>query len=296
METSNDYSKPEETLRQNFISRLFKTRTNAILAGIVVVSLVIVVGAGIYIYRYLSANEINLIRNEPLTESASGTQSQAAGSSSPTTTLEEKYSELNSKTKEYLNLIGQNCTKEAIDCLDNLINVQTGQSGQNNNNSLLKQVKFEKPYSITWQDSGAGLSLTGVSLGEMTINSISVKKAGANPDPASPYYKVGDKIYALVMDLHIRSQVASTCVPMNIRRLLNEEGDVARPNTTQYIFSTSGGCTIYPSEPSDQQVIFVVDPSDKEFVILTGDSSNTSFTVKLLDNNSLKIEKTGTSG
>jgi len=149
---------------------------------------------------------------------------------------------------------------------------------------------FSYPYPLSWEEDGISFSLTGISLGEISAPGNLTKTLGN-------YYQVGEKIYALVLGLKIKALESYnyTCVSLNFRRALNEEGDTAIPNNDQFRFPGTGGCQATRGVTfNDQKVIFVVPETEKVFTLTTGGKSNIFFTVTVLDDGHLKLEKTYT--
>ena len=73
---------------------------------------------------------------------------------------------------------------------------------------------------------------------------------------------------------------AYECVPLNLRLVLNEEGDVKRPLTQQFQFPDGGGCQGTPQTTcQDQRVILSTDNVTPPFWMTTGGLSNIYFEV-----------------
>jgi len=155
----------------------------------------------------------------------------------------------------------------------------------------LFQESFSYLYPLSWQENGINFDLTGVSLGQ-TPAPLRLKNSSGG------YYKEGEKVYALTLILKIKSPKTSiSCVSMNLRREINELGDMASPNNEQFYFPDTSGCM--PKKDVtyfDQGVIFVVSETEKAFTLTTGGNSNIFFTVTLLENGHLKVEKIETGG
>lgn len=145
--------------------------------------------------------------------------------------------------------------------------------------------KEEKPL-VSWEENGVEFSLTDVSLGKIAASPSLWKIPGVS-------YSVGDEIYALVLDLKIKIlDPFGTSVPFNLRRLLNEAGELMAPNTKEFIFSDSGSNFGKPNQIyENQKVIFVVPESAKEFIITTGGKTNIFFTITVQPDGALKVEK-----
>jgi hypothetical protein len=142
----------------------------------------------------------------------------------------------------------------------------------------LIQKPFSYPYPISWQESGATFYLTGMALGKVPAP-VNLKKSSGG------YYNQGEEVNALVLTLKIQaSKTYTACVPVNLKRELNEEGDMALSNTSQFYFPDTKGCMpARGASYEDQKVIFVVPESEKTFNITTGGQSNIFFTINLLE-------------
>jgi len=154
--------------------------------------------------------------------------------------------------------------------------------------STLKKTTLPYPYPVSWTEKGADVDLIGVSFGDMVVTNYSALYNYS--DPKTSAYKVGEKIHTLILHLKINTHNSVDCFPLNLRRLLNEEGDLLSPNTSQFRFK-SGGCfmdanQVYP----DNQVIFVVPETEREFYITTGGASNIYFTITILADGSVKVQ------
>lgn len=84
-----------------------------------------------------------------------------------------------------------------------------------------------------------------------------------------------DGVSQLTLMLQVVMGTSTECVPLNLRLLIDEEGDLAAPETTQFTFPESGNCegasgATYNSVP----VIFTVDPTKFPLFITTGGASN----------------------
>ncbi len=144
----------------------------------------------------------------------------------------------------------------------------------------------QEKYQVFWEENGVEFSLTGVSLGKIPASSGLWKIPGVS-------YSAGEEIFALVLDLKIKiTEPFGTGVPLNLRRLLNEEGELLAPNTKGFVFPDSGGDFGKPNQIyENQKVVFVVPESAKEFNITTGGKTNIFFTITVSGDGSLKVEK-----
>ncbi len=107
---------------------------------------------------------------------------------------------------------------------------------------------------ISWQEGNEMMSVTGASL-------------------------MGTQ---LTLDVQVVMGSASECVPMNMRLVTDEEGDLAAPITSQFTFPDTGTCYGTPGQTyAAQQVVFTIaDPTAFPFVLTTGGTSNVIFEVQ----------------
>jgi hypothetical protein len=127
---------------------------------------------------------------------------------------------------------------------------------------------FSTP-TLSWHEGNAKLSITGVSL-----------------DNAQ-----------MTFALSIQTGAAPECVPLNLRLIADEEGDLTPPNPSSFTFSDSGNCNGAPNETyPDQTAIFTVDPARFPLLFTTGGSSNIFFEVVTSTNSNLSVIFPGTSG
>jgi hypothetical protein len=101
------------------------------------------------------------------------------------------------------------------------------------------------------------------------------------------------------MTLMLTVQIGASpeCVPLNIRLVADEEGDLNPPNPASFSFPDSGNCNGTPNQTyANQTAIFTVDPTMLPFLFTTGGISNIFFEVVTTTNNGLNIILPGTSG
>lgn len=122
---------------------------------------------------------------------------------------------------------------------------------------------------VTWSESGATLGITGASFenNQLTLT-LTVQMAG------SP-----------------------SCVPLNIRLVADESGNLQSPNTPSFSFPDSGNCNGAPGETyQNQSVVFMVTPDKFPLLLTTGGSANVFFEVATTTSNGLQITLPSTSG
>ena len=111
---------------------------------------------------------------------------------------------------------------------------------------------YAVPYPVTWSESGATISVMGASL-------------------------QGNQ---LTLKLAIAMGNTTQCIPLNVRLLTDEQGDLAAPVTPGFTFPESGGCQGAPGATyTDQQAVFTVGPTALPFFFTTGGTSNIFFQI-----------------
>lgn len=168
------------------------------------------------------------------------------------------------------------------------------------------RINFSYPYPLMWEDGGGSSSvpktefmLTGIEVGKIKITQQLLTSLGLRGHLSS--YNLGDEVYALVLKLRVKVLESSgmECVPLNIRRFLNIgerdntalEGDMASPLNTQFLFPVQYGvnCMGSVGEIYNQQVIFDVPESDKNFFLTTGGKADINFSV-FIEEDKIRLE------
>ena len=148
------------------------------------------------------------------------------------------------------------------------------------------KTSFQYPYPLSWKETdieewkSADFSLIEVSLGKRTVPSFIYSSS----------YKPDEKIYALTLYFKIKtygSGDVGVCYSPNFRLVLSEEGDLMSPINNRF----NAECLKRDRTYLDQEVIFVVPETEKEFYITTGGRSNIFFTVTVSENGDLEVEK-----
>ena len=156
---------------------------------------------------------------------------------------------------------------------------------------VLINKKFTYPYPLEWRYEHTktlffDYSLTGVSLGKRTVPSFV-----AHDSP----YKPGTEVHALTLYFKIRNigtHGAGVCLNVDLRLVLNEEGDLVSPINNRF----NADCLWDGQTYYNQEVIFVVPENQREFNLTTGGESNIFFEVEILDDGDLRIERIITNG
>lgn len=95
----------------------------------------------------------------------------------------------------------------------------------------------------------------------------------------------------LTLQLQITMGTVAECVPLNLKIITDESGNLASPVTPQFTFPDSGTCAGTPGETySGQQVVFSVDPTVLPLILTTGGSSNVLFEINTTQNGGLTIQ------
>jgi hypothetical protein len=122
---------------------------------------------------------------------------------------------------------------------------------------------------ITWNEGPSTVSITGVSLqGTQMTFTMSVAIGGA-----------------------------PQCVPLNLRLVADEQGDLEPPTPASFTFPDSGSCNGSANENyTNATTSFTVDPTAFPLLFTTNSASGTFFEVATSSNNGLQIQIPGTSG
>ena len=141
----------------------------------------------------------------------------------------------------------------------------SGQVITNAPTSTIFQTLFSAPYPATWTEGQPQFAITGATL-------------------------QGNQ---LTLILNIQTGSSTECVPVNMRLITDEQGDMAAPSvpgSPNFLLGSDGTCagspgTVYPNEP----VTFEVDPTQMPFLFTTGGVSNMYFEVATTSDNGLQI-------
>lgn len=132
--------------------------------------------------------------------------------------------------------------------------------------SELIETSFSSPYLVSWVEGPVLLSLTEASLGTISA------PRGIRKFSGFGNYNEGEKIHALTLYFKIKTGDDYYSVPLRIRRETNEEADLIKPNTQQFMFPDSGGMQASPETIyTNQKIIFVVPETEKEFYFTISD-------------------------
>jgi hypothetical protein len=123
---------------------------------------------------------------------------------------------------------------------------------------------FSSPYPVAWSEGQSSFAISGATLNGNELTLMVNVTMGGLPQ----------------------------CVPINIRLISDEEGDMTAPNSpssTNFPLSstTCEGTpnTLYPSQP----LTFTVDPTNMPFLFLTGGTSNVYFEVSTTTDGGLDV-------
>jgi hypothetical protein len=96
---------------------------------------------------------------------------------------------------------------------------------------------------------------------------------------------------SLTLDVQVVMGSAAECVPLDLRLIADENGDLAPPVTPQFAFPDTGTCNGTPGETyAGQQVVFTLaDPATFPIILTTGGDANVLFEVNQKTDGSLAI-------
>lgn len=96
----------------------------------------------------------------------------------------------------------------------------------------------------------------------------------------------------LTLSVQVAMGQVAECVPLDLRLIADEQGDLSPPITPQFTFPDTGSCTGTPGETySGQQVVFnVANPTTFPFLLTTGGTSNILFEIVQNPDGSLSVQ------
>ncbi|MDE2019346.1 MAG: hypothetical protein KGJ13_03290 [Patescibacteria group bacterium] len=97
----------------------------------------------------------------------------------------------------------------------------------------------------------------------------------------------------LVLGVNIQMGPSGQCVPINLRLITDENGDMAAPTapaSTNFPLAPDGTCQGDANTAYNESVTFTVDPASAPFLISTGDSANTFFEVSTTTDGEMQVQ------
>jgi hypothetical protein len=152
--------------------------------------------------------------------------------------------------------------------------------------------------SSTAFDSSSTLGETSSSASSTTSSSLSTAPGGG----AAVAWTQGNEAFSitgaeisgtqLTLDVQVAMGSVSECVPLNLRLIADEQGDLSPPITPQFTFPDTGTCTGTPGETyTAQPIVFTLaDPSAFPIVLTTGGTANVLFEVVQNPDGTLSVQ------
>ena len=101
----------------------------------------------------------------------------------------------------------------------------------------------------------------------------------------------------MTFTLSIQMGTDPECVPLNLRLVADEEGDLDPPTPASFSFPDSGNCNGAGGQTyENQQAAFTVDPTMLPLLFTTGGTSNIFFEIATTTADGLTVVFPGTSG
>jgi hypothetical protein len=96
----------------------------------------------------------------------------------------------------------------------------------------------------------------------------------------------------LTLGVQVTMDSVAECVPLTLRMIADEQGDLSPPITPQFTFPDTGTCTGTPGETySAQPIVFTLpDPATFPIVLTTGGAANVLFEVTQNPDGSLNVQ------
>jgi hypothetical protein len=125
--------------------------------------------------------------------------------------------------------------------------------------------------NVDWEDASTSFDLTGVAIGAVT-----------STDQVALTFKINNTVSP-------SSQETSNCVPLYIRRVLDEQGDLQAPD--QNTWTLPGDYCVQGNQAYFNQIItFPIMASETSFLFTTGGTSNIYFEIAVI-NGTLKVQQ-----
>jgi len=101
----------------------------------------------------------------------------------------------------------------------------------------------------------------------------------------------------LTLDVQVTMGSVGECVPLNLRLIADEQGDLSPPITSQFTFPDTGTCNGTPGEIySAQPIVFTLStPGIFPILLTTGGTANTLFEIVQNSDGSLSVQLPGQS-
>jgi hypothetical protein len=102
----------------------------------------------------------------------------------------------------------------------------------------------------------------------------------------------------LTLALKIQIGNVGGCIPIDLRLVTDESGDVVAPAQAQFVFPDTGSCNGTPNKAYDSQLlVFTTAPNTPvPFLFTTGGTSNQFFQISTTTDNGIQIDLPATSG
>jgi hypothetical protein len=96
----------------------------------------------------------------------------------------------------------------------------------------------------------------------------------------------------LSLGVQVTMDSIAECVPLTLRLIADEQGDLSPPITSQFTFPDTGTCNGTPGETySAQPIVFTLnDPATFPIILTTGGTANTLFEVAQNPDDSLSVQ------
>lgn len=141
----------------------------------------------------------------------------------------------------------------------------TSNQGNGGANQTVYQTMFSAPYPVTWTEGQPQLSIIGATMQD----------------------------HQLVLSVNVQMGPAAQCVPVNLRLIADEQGDMQAPTapaTPNFPLAPDGTCQGDAETAYNESVTFTVDPANLPFLFSTGDSANAFFEISTTTSNGLKVD------
>ena len=185
------------------------------------------------------------------------------------------------------------CSSDPVTCLQLQQTATTSPEANTTTTPFVIKKTYDAPYPLVWREPGATFSLTGISLGDLTVPADNI---WYQPPDAGPY-GAGTILHGIILWVQITmDNTPGAYANQTLRRITNEQGNMAYPNATRFMVPGTGVAGADGTTYKDQQIVFVLSPNETLFTFTTGGTSNIYFQVQVNPDNTLELIKTETRG
>ena len=136
-----------------------------------------------------------------------------------------------------------------------------------------------------WSDGSVDYSIVNAFIGKVIVPFGTLDNDGNE-------YTVGSTVSALTLSLSIKTKEADECIQNNLQRVMDESGRVVDSNTKELQFPFTGGCFVPAETQTYTDIVFIINPTETNFIIKTGNINGKTFIIEKDNNGNVFVDKT----